>query len=310
MSSVSGRVRHYGTFYGLPEMAGDKPDRRPTALIYGNCQAEAVRVLLAGSKSTVVQTFRVPPVFELTGDDIVHLRRIAARCQFLISQPVTDDYRGLPLGTAQVAAMMRPGSSVIRWPVVRYSGLHPYQSIVRDPRDPARDPPVVPYHDLRTLASARTGLDQMGVTPSVGALREVGLASAAELRRREQQGCDVVISDVLGDLGGGDMATINHPGNRVLIELAHRVQAALGGPPDAGDPGRALLGDVVAPVDRPTLRALGMPGRGHRSWTVHGRSVRSGTVHGRQWRWYLENPWMIEAGHLRHGATMDLLGLR
>jgi hypothetical protein len=49
-----------------------------------------------------------------------------------------------------MAAMMRPHATVVRWPVIRWAGLHPFQAIVRDPRDPSRDPPIVPYHDLRT----------------------------------------------------------------------------------------------------------------------------------------------------------------
>ena len=66
----------------------------------------------------------------------------------------------------------------------------------------------------------------------------------AELRRREHAQCDVRISDIFDHPEVGDMFTINHPGNRVLVELARRIQTALGRPADAVDPGRELLGEV------------------------------------------------------------------
>ncbi len=309
MSTVNGRVRHYGAFYGIPEMAAGKHDDRPVILVHGNCQAESLRVLLAGSETLGARTVRLPPVFEMSATDIPFLHRLAEGSQILLSQPVSDNYHGLPLGTDQVLAMMPAGSRVVRWPVVRFSGFHPYQAIVRDPQDPSRNPPVVPYHDLRTMASARTGTDRSSETVSLEAARAVADASRAELRRREREQCDVAISDVFDAGVAGDMATINHPGNRVLIELARRMQLALDRPADAADPGRTLLGDVVAPVERGALRAMKVSGAGRRSWQVSGRRVRSTTVHRTQWRFYDDNPGVLEAGYRRHGTTLEMLGL-
>lgn len=306
---VTGRTRHYGTFYGLPRRARPKRNAMPLLLVYGNCQAEALRVLLAGSKQLGWQTVRIPPVFELTAADVPFVRRLARRSQILLSQPVVENYHNLPLGTDDVAGMMNPGSSVIRWPVVQFAGFHPYQAIIRDPNDPERNPPVVPYHDLRTLASAQAGRDLSGERPSEAASRVVADESRAELRRRERRGCDIAISDVFDAPVYGDMATINHPGNRVLIELAHRVQDAIGSSPDAVDPGRTLLGEVVTPVDPLVLRALQVSGAGRKSWLVGGRRVNRATVHKEQLRWYRANPQVVEAGYDRHRPTLELLGL-
>ncbi len=306
---VTGRTRHYGTFYGLPGHARSKRDQRPLVLVHGNCQAEALRVVLATSKQLGWQAVRIPPVFELTAADIPFLRRVARNTQLLLSQPVVDNYHNLPLGTDDVAAMMKPGGRVIRWPVIRFAGFHPYQAIVRDPTNAGHDPPVVPYHDLRTLASARTGRDLLGERPSESACRQVADDSVAELRRREGRGSDITLSDVFGSAASGDMATINHPGNRVLLELARRVQLAVGSPADVVDPGRTLLGEVVAPVDPAALRALGAAGAGRKSWSVAGRRVNRLTVHRAQWRWYLDNPQVVAEGFRRHRTTLELLGL-
>jgi hypothetical protein len=304
---IDGRTRHYGTFYGLDPVP--PPGGRPVLLVWGNCQAEAVRVLLGGSKTLEAETVRIPPVFELTPADIEPLRRLASAASILVSQPVKDDYHDLPLGTAQVTAMMRHGATVVRWPVVRWAGLHPFQAIVRDPRDPSRDPPVVPYHDLRTLASARGSGGFFDHQAAVDSCRAVANESSAELRRREVRDCDVGISDVFDHPESGDMFTINHPGNRVLVELAHRLQQALGRPADAADPGRNLLGGVSAPVDERAAQAFGLPATGERVWRVGDRQVTALDIHQTQLRWYRDNPWLVDAGYARHRETMELLGL-
>ena len=310
--TVDGRTRHYGTFYGLDpadRTDGADSDDLPVLLVWGNCQAEAVRVLLAASPSLHMRAVRIPPVFELTASDIDPLRRLAARASVLLAQPVKDGYRDLPLGTDEVASLMPAGGAVVRWPVVRCSVLQPFQAIVRDPRDPTRDPPLVPYHDLRTLASARMGKDLLTAEISVDACVTVVAESLAELRRRESLQCDVAISDVLEQPEIGDMFTINHPGNRVLIELARRLQVALGGVPDAADPGRNLLGEVRAPVSAVALSALGLAGAPSTTWDVQGKSLAEQEVHRVQWQWYRDNPWVVDAGYARHAETLKVLQL-
>ncbi|MET3806541.1 hypothetical protein ABIB25_003557 [Nakamurella sp. UYEF19] len=311
MSTITGRRRHYGSFYGIDgdAFASGTVGSTRNVLVYGNCQAEAVRVLLAGSATSPVNTMRVPPVFELEPSDIPHLRSAAARAHILIGQPVRDQYHDLPLGTRQVAAMMPPGGLVIHFPVIRFAGLHPYQAIVRDPRDPSHDPPVVPYHDLRTLAEAVRGPREVADL-SARTVLAVGEASRAELARREDRDCDVTVSDLFRRPEFGDMATINHPGNRILLELARRLQGAMGLPPEVVEPGRPLLGEVVAPVDRAVSDGWQLPGSVADHWIVRGRAVSSRSIHDAQIRWYVQNPDVVRAGMDRHGSTMDLLGLR
>jgi hypothetical protein len=311
--SIDGRTRHYGTFYGLdPADSRDgtsADDQRPLLLVWGNCQAEAVRVLLAGSTSLQFRTVRVPPVFELTQSDLPHLIRLMSEVRLLLTQPVKDHYRELPLGSDEISGMMPPGGNVIRWPVIRFSGFHPFQVIIRDPWDESRDPPLVPYHDLRTLASARHNRDLLGADVPVAARSTVATASKSELRRREEAMCDVAISDLFDQPQPGDMFTINHPGNRVLVELVHRVQLALGTPADAADPGRDLLGEVAAPMPAVAVAALGLSSGASSTWRVRGDDVPDSEVHRVQWQWYRDNPRLVEAGYARHQQTLQLLGL-
>lgn len=308
MPTIDGRTRHYGTFYGLPTDDPSSDPAGPVVLVHGNCQAEAIRLLLSTAPELAGRTVRMPPVFELTADDLPHLDRLLARCELLISQPIADDYRDLPLGAAQLAARLPAAARVIRWPVLYFGGFHPWQVTVRDPRDPSRDPPVVPYHDLRTLAAA-ADRPVTDAAYDLDALRSLAEASLAELVRREQRDCDVGVSDVLTAPEVGDMMTINHPGNRLLIELARRLQAAAGSSVTAADPGRALLGEVVAPVRPEALTALGVTGDPVTRWTVGGAVVEPELVHQVQEQWYRDNPWVLTAGLERHRDALALLGL-
>lgn len=301
----SSRDLHYAGFYGLrsPDATGDAvPDDRPLMLVHGNCQAEALRVLLDGTGGGGLRAVRIPPVHELVADDVAHLQHLLGRTAVLVVQPVTDGYHGLPLGTREVVARC-PGR-VVPVPVLRHQLLHPHQVLVRV--EGAGDPPVVPYHDLRTLVRASGGSLP---PPGPAALREVGAASVAELVRREDLHGTLRASDLLVQAGPRATHTINHPGNEVLVGLARRVQRALGHPETAHDPGRTLLGEVKAPLEPDMLRANGFDEECARpDWTVRGERVTVAEVEDAQLGWYAENPAVVSAGIERHRATLELLG--
>lgn len=305
------RREHYAHFYGLTPLSEAEG---PVVVVHGNCQAESLRVLLQGLQSPL-STVRIPPVHELDSADVEPLTELMKRADVLISQPVRPDYRDLPVGTAQLSALTRPTARTVVVPIMRYSGLHPYQAIVRHPSEPAAVPPVVPYHDLRTVAAAWAGAGpeaairwntEVHDDPEV--LREVGRRSLAELARREAR-CDIAVSDLIEPLGREAVHTINHPGNALLIAVTRRLQAELGLPVDAGDPGRVLLGGVRAPVHPGVAAALGVPTAGPEHWTVDGTPVDDEHLVTTQLQWYQEHPWFVEACLARHAALFDLLEL-
>ena len=172
---------------------------------------------------------------------------------------------------------------------------------------------MVPYHDLRTVASAHRGEDLQSFPGSVAGCRGVAAASQAELRRREQRDCDVAISDVFDQPRAADMATINHPGNRVLIELARRIQLALGRPVAPPEPSAlaalGLAGHAAGPAGEAAGPAGGDPAGPAGDWLVGGRPVSAASIHHTQLQWYRDNPQVVEAGYLRHRDTLATLGL-
>jgi hypothetical protein len=315
-----GRRQHYAGFYGLSPLPDDG---RPILIVHGNCQAESVRVLLAGAEGRTPigseggpwHAVRIPPVHEIEDADEPHLAALLTRTRLLLSQPVRNDYRNLRLGTDQLAAHLPAGARVLRFPIVRHLGLHPYQAIVRHPSDPAAVPAGVPYHDLRILTAVRDGLGEAAaidratqVTAAEPALREVGERSLAELDRREQS-CDVGVSDLIPGLAETAVHTVNHPGNALLIALARRIQTALGVPATAADPGRELLGGIRAPLQAAVLEALGLTGAPREHWLVDGGSVAPALVVQKQLPWYAAHPQFVAAGLERHAERIGLLGL-
>lgn len=305
---MDGRTLHYGEFYGV----SDEPDAdgRDLLLVWGNCQAEALRIAISSSVEIPYRTVRVPPVHELEAGDMPSVERLVRRAAVIVTQPVRAGYRGLPIG-GQDLIEMAPSATRIVWPVIRYGGLYPFQVIVRHPESPAATPAAVPYHDLRTVVAARdrrTSFGDWDIELEPDRVRAAAQWSVEQLAARERRQCDIPISDVLLGLGADAAHTINHPGNRVLLTLAGRIldELGAGGP---SSPDRELLGNVRAPLNQGVVDALGLTASAREDWLVDGLPMSDEYVHERQLAWYAEHPEFIEAALDRYVELIDILGL-
>jgi hypothetical protein len=269
-------------------------------VVHGNCQAESLRLALAGPD---LATVRLPPVHELVAEDLGHLERILDRVDVLVSQPVRDGYRDLPLGSAELAARLGPEARVLRVPAIRFAGLYPAQAIIRPPSDRALVPPLVPYHDLRTLALAG-GVDAPALTPAK--VRAVAELSRAELRRRERAHDTVVISDRFDAPTFAQMRTLNHPGNPIWETLARRVRERLG----LGDIvglARPLLDAVHAPREPAVIDAFGLDTPAQPAWRSGGQLIDPAEVRAVHLAWYRDHPDAVTEGLRRHAEVLAIL---
>ena len=290
------RRQHFAEFYGLAEL----PTDRPIGVVMGNCQAESLRLTLPASTEWV----RLPPVHELTTDDIPHLERLLAVTDVLISQPVRDDYHGLPLGTGQLFSRVRPQSATAVIPVIRFAGLYPTQVIVRPPADASISPPLVPYHDLRTMAEA-SGSPLARLTPA--GIRGIARLSLGELRSREQRHGAVEISDAFAAPDFAQMRTINHPGNPIWMSLSERVADRLAINDAPVDVGRPILNSIHAPREQAVIEAWALDAEVTSHWTIDGRAVTDDERHRVHLAWYADHPDVLAAGLRRHADALDLL---
>jgi hypothetical protein len=293
-----GRARHYGEFYGLSPLPDDG---RPLLVVHGNCQAESLRQLLQQAPEAPWSSVRLPPVHELAADEVPLLQRLLQRAAVVLTQPIADDYGGMPVGAAQLRRAA-PRARTVVWPVVFYSGLHPWQLVHHDAKEGA--PPLVPYHDARTVLRAAGA--ELLVDPRVAAA--VSRWSVDELRRREARAGAVPVSDLVLAAGAGAMRTVNHPANPVLVALARRVQELLGVAVTAVDPGRRLLDSIETPVSAEVLLALGLdPAGAHDDWLVGGEAVPDAEVARAQLAWLLDRPQLVADILQRHRNQLDLL---
>lgn len=278
-----------------------------TLTVVGNCQAESLRKLLMSSGK--FDSERIAPVHELTAEDMGWFTDLIARTDVLVTQPIRDGYRGLPVGTSQLLARLPRGAVHAVVPVLRFDALMPYQAIIRDPDDPSLNPPVVPYHDLRILAAAARGLDApVEVHPALAALRKAAAMSITQIRSREQRHSAVVVSDYLETTPVWH--TVNHPDNATLTVLAERTLAALGAEGTVTAPDYEMLGGLDAPVDPEAATALGVSVAGRSRWQHRaGDPIDAGEIAQQQLAFYRSRPALVAHGCQRHADRLANLGL-
>lgn len=330
MSHDEGYRTHYSDFFGA-ESHGSGDGRR-IGVIMGNCQAESLRVALGDED---VRFLRVPPVHELEADDIPLLARILARTDVFVTQPIRDDYRGLPLGSEQMRALLPETARTTTVPVIRFAGLYPFQAIIRPPSDTSLVPPLVPYHDLRLVAEAARlaglvgasagaaddGSDRGGTRVGVAGdgsdhgdvtasqIHAIAEESIRQLRAREQAHDTVVVSDLFLRPDFSLMRTINHPGNAVWTALAERVRACVGLANASVALTRELLNNIHAPRDQAVIDAWGLDVEARATWTVDGREIDPSALREAHLAWYAEHPDAVTSGLARHAPALATLGL-
>ena len=272
----------------------------PLLVVVGNCQAESTRKLLMSTGHFTGE--RIAPVHELEAADMGWFLDLVARADVLVTQPIRDNYRGLPVGTRQLQTSARR----VVVPVLRFDGLMPYQAIIRDPDDPSLNPPVVPYHDLRTLAVAAGYAP--AAPPSPDALRRAAAMSVEQMRVRERAHGAVVVSDYLETTPVWH--TVNHPDNATLAFMASRVLEALGLSDEPPAPDYEMLGGLDAPIDAAAADALGVSVAGREEWRERGAgAIDADEIRAAQLEFYRERPALVAHGLQRHAERLANLGL-
>jgi len=289
---------------------------RPIAVVIGNCQAPPVHDLLADSPAFAgeYELVPVPPIHAITAAEVRTLRRLLARTELIVGQPISADYRGLGLGLEQLVAHAPPGCRTIRWASMYWSALFPYCVYVHTAPRMYVGAPIVEYHDVRFLACAAAGMDTVA---SRALLREHtvppgGLAAVEEDMLARYGGadrlCDISMLDWIRRPENEAAAfwTINHPTRITLEELARRVHEQLG-LPFASTDGPEPLGALIAPIDAATL--AGRPGEPRHDWVLNGRVIPQDKLLDIHLAWYRKRPDVVAAGVVEHAARRAQLGL-
>jgi len=304
------------------ELYAPRLRRRPIALVYGNCQAEAVRRILSthAGFAREYQLLRVPAVHEITERQLALIKRRLPVVDVLIAQQVKDGYRDMELGTDQLIEHLRPDARVVRWPVAYYEGLHPFLAYINLGSPIAVDAPITSYHDVRIIYAAQQGwgvertvefLRDFHVDPAW--IRDTAEGSLVELARREER-LDVKLSGAIADpaVHLHSFMTVNHPSNRLITEVAKQTLDHLGiaNSEVVLEARQTYLDHLMAPREPQVLAALGLDGSSTQSdWIVHGTAVPLRDVVEAHLAQYAEAPELVPAGMNKHTDRLQALGL-
>ena len=305
-------------------LAGRTNARLKVAVIYGNCQAEALlQVLKQRAEFTQqYQLVSIPPVQSLQSRDLHRVSSLVARADLFLTQPVRDDYRGLPIGSEQMRALLPEHATVLRFPSMFFAGLHPYHASVHAAGELGTALPLTEsYHDLRHLAAAGWGLGDdaaldwlHGFVGDAGVIRARAEEGVRVLAEREKS-LDVGISAALQTLSWNSFHTLNHPSNEILAHVATAVQRQAGlhsalGCPAPEYSGPQILGFLRAPVEADVAASLGLTvPPGYSGWTSHGHALSADEVALTHLAWYRAHPGVVAAGLAEHRERMAELGL-
>jgi hypothetical protein len=296
-------------------------DHRPIALVYGNCQAEALRQILLTHPAFAERYHlpRIPRVNDITPQVLAHIERRLPEVEVLITQEIEPGHRGMGLGTEELAARLPGSATVLRYPVAHFEGGFPFQVYVDRGDQPrlAVSPPVTDYHDLRMLYAASRGwdlgttlrrLDELQLDPqwvrdnAERSLKDVSSGEAA---------CTARLAAFIRQHPTTSFLTINHPANGLVTEVARQLLTRLGHR-DADlvlGSRQTCFDGLVTPLEPQIVRALGgEPGADpHGEWVVWSRTYSRAEVIGAYLALYAGDPGLVAEGLRQHAERLRTL---
>ncbi len=297
-----------------------KRDSRPIALVFGNCQAEALRRILVTHPSFAenYQLLRIPAVHEISSRELSLIQSRLPDVEVFVGQQVKNDYRNLHLGTEQLVAGLSPSAHVLLYPVAYFEGMFPFHVYLNRPGNPlAESAPITDYHDLRTIYAASQGWD---VATTLRRLAELELdpawvqdnadRSLQELAKRETQ-LTAKLSETIRKNPTTSFNTINHPVNDLITEVARQLLDHLGYA-DADtvlDSRQVYLDHMEAPREAQVLRALGAEPTpaDHVDWKTSAGWFSPAEVVTAHLKQYAADPELLSTGLVKHKARLETL---
>jgi hypothetical protein len=288
-------------------------------VVYGNCQAEPIRVLLDRSPAfrSSFRTQEIPAVHTLAEATIDGVRRAVADASLIVSHPVRDGYHGFPVGSEEILQWAPGNCRHLTIPALYDDGLYPFQVYVRGADGVAPSAPLSIYHDLRFLYCAAKGWDYetarswlRGFDPSPQGIQRVAAESRNGLIAHESE-LAVRVSESLTapERHAGSFFTVNHPTNAALGRVVAGIHAQLRiayTPPRVDE---ELLGTLRTPLESSVIAALRLPATPRPDWTIRGEAVTLADLLTVHLAWYHEHRDLVAAGLSQHEGRLWLLGV-
>lgn len=209
--------------------------------------------------------------------------------------------------------LIGPATVVVRWARVLLTHLHPFY-VVPPPHTPT--PPMVPYHDLRTVAIAAGLSPSRVVAPTQHRIRAIRLAaswSMALQRTWERRSGVTALDDealwMIRQQGGRAMFAPDCPSSLTLATMLRRPLRACGLTPGLVHPWPESHGHLTAPLEDLVVEALGLADEPTTWWRLGNSRVPSDAVDAAHLAWYSRHPGVVGGILAREHARVSLLGL-
>lgn len=215
--------------------------------IYGNCQAAPIKHMLYEKlRGHDVELLTLKAVHLIKPHEVEQIHEQVRSADVLISQRVSDNYWGMPLGTDQLAQLLKPNGRLIVIPSAYFDGYFPNFLYIKDvtgktvsPRDEKYNCFPSDYHEAFCLLSKVHGLSESELN-SLYTTTDYSLkfmewvahkakASIEEMRQRDEK-CDVKLADFMEAHYQTKQLfwTFNHPSKEVLNFICDEVVKILG----------------------------------------------------------------------------------
>lgn len=288
-------------------------------VVYGNCQAEAIRTLLDCSPAfrKRFRTQSIPAVHTVTTDTVEVAREAVAGASLIVSHPVRDGYHGYPVGSEEILECARPDCRRVTIPALYYDGLYPFQVYVRDEQGAAPGTPLSIYHDLRFLFCAGQGWNietarawLRAFVPSAQGIEQAADAARAGLLAHEAE-LDVQVGERLTEPArlAHSFFTVNHPTNAGMGHVVAEVHAQLGIPYPPPSTDDELLGTLRTPLEESVIEALELPVRPRSQWNIKGSTVTLEDLLAVHLEWYEGRRELVQAGLSEYEFRLRSLGI-
>ncbi len=206
-------------------------------IIYGNCQAEALKHYLGktGSFKKSYLIVALPAVHLLNDTHVSYLEKEVSEVDLFIHQPIADNYKGInELGTEHLKSLLKPGAIAFSFPSIYFKGYNPELMDLKL-STVCEGTKLLPYYDKFMIKQLLEGNSSKEIHDTItnrhlqcSELTNSYDRSFNELKRRE---CELtfIISDIIEEYGRKERLfhVYNHPTNRVLTILANRILTKL-----------------------------------------------------------------------------------
>jgi hypothetical protein len=231
-------------------------------VIVGNCQITYLGERLRQGLQQNSEIYIPKAIHLISEEGITELHQKVAKCDYLVVQPIGDNYRGsIGLGTNHLKNILRNDAQSIVIPNLYFGGLFPTFGYLSDKNDnriltrdklwEGRKPPFADYHDYLMVISANKGFSSSEFISLVNSSLPVKFIeklfddSYNELKKRDRV-CDVKATESLGsaDFSASNFSSFNHPSNALMDKVSTSILE------QAGIPGAVFRDNTVEEFKR------------------------------------------------------------